>query len=150
MRGRAGAALRASDRWASEARLWLELAKDAQALGQGWSISYYCSGFAAELMLKAIYLRQQKLNAWPVEMRGSRWHDIERLSRSCGLAQDVSATSHSSARFAGAWAVVRDWRSEARYPDVRVDRGAASDTFLAVSDPAWGVFQWLMSRYQRI
>lgn len=105
MRGRAGAALKASDRWAAEARLWLELAKDARALGQGWGISYYCSGFAAELMLKAIYLRQQKLGAWPAEMRGSRWHEIERLSCSCRLAQDISAASLSSARFAGAWAI---------------------------------------------
>ena len=110
----------------------------------------YCSGFAVELMLKAIYLRQQKLGAWPGEMRGSKWHDIERLVEACRLAQDVSAASLSSARFAGAWAVVRDWRSEARYPDVRVEMGTARDTFLAASDPAWGVFQWLMSRYQRI
>jgi len=147
---RATAARRASGRWASEARLWLELAKGAQSRGHGWTISYYCSGFAVELMLKAIYLRQQKLDAWPAEMRGGKWHEIERLSRSCRLAQAVSAASRSSRPFAGAWAVVRDWKSEARYPDVRVDRTTAEDTFLAVSDPAWGVFQWLMSRYQRI
>lgn len=77
-------------------------------------------------MLKAIYLRQHKLGAWPAEMRGSKWHEIERLSRSCRLAQDVSAASLLSAR------------------------GHGRDTFLAVSDPAWGVFQWLMSRYRRI
>jgi hypothetical protein len=60
---RAQAALRASDRRASEARLWLALAEDAQARGRGWSIGYHCSGFAVALLLKAIYLRRQKLGA---------------------------------------------------------------------------------------
>jgi hypothetical protein len=128
----------------------LELAKDAQALGRGWSIGYYCSGFAVELMLKAIYLRQQKLGAWPAEMRGSKWHEIQRLADACGLLQQARDEAHRSKPFARHWAMVKDWSSERRYPQASVDRDEASNILNAVSDPERGVLKWLASHYARL
>ena len=81
-------------------------------------------------------------------MRASKWHEIERLVEVCRPAAGCYGRSRASEPvLAGAWAVVKDWRSEVATRMCALTENTANDALLAVCDPACGVLQWLTSHY---
>jgi hypothetical protein len=111
---------------------------------------YTHAGFAVELMLKAIRVKQDGLEEWPAADRGAKWHDLEFASEQAGLSDELRQACQANLTFEAYWLTVRDWDNQSRYPDGTPSPVDAKDMLLAVINPTNGVMKWLEQYYQTI
>jgi hypothetical protein len=140
-----------AEKWRASAEAEIEAAKALRATGQNWGQVYWHAGFAVEQMLKAIRLKRDGHEVWPVADRGGAWHDLEFVvDRAVG--DDLRAACRANVAFEAYWLTVRDWSHERRYPDEGrpMTRKEALDLLLAVINPSNGVMKWLQEIYRNI
>lgn len=131
--------------WYKEALSELESAKILKDRGKVKD-AYFLCGQAVEFLLKAIYLKRNNLSEMPPDHKGARWHDLSACAEAARLGADLNQKSTSLALRAN-WLTVRDWKSNARFPGERVPARELNDLFVAVCNPADGVWQWLITLY---
>lgn len=110
--------------------------------------AYFHAGQAVEFLLKAIYLKRNNLAAMPPDFRGARSHDLSICANAARLKADLNQRSTSPALKAN-WFTVRDWKSNARFPGERAPARELNDLFVAVCNPSDGVWQWLITLYEK-
>ena len=109
--------------------------------------AYFHAGQAIEFGLKALYLKRHGLSSMPDDHKGARWHDLNACAEAARLRSDLNQKGTSGALRAN-WLTVRDWRSNARFPDMRVSRKEMVELFAAVCDGRDGVWRWLEIIYR--
>ncbi len=104
--------------------------------------AYFHAGQSIEFLLKALYLKRSGFSRWPDDHRGARWHDLKVCAAAARLEVDLNRPETSKSLKAN-WLTVRDWKSHARFPDMKVPKPELNDLFIAVCDDADGVWIWL-------
>ncbi|MGJ0426150.1 HEPN domain-containing protein [Methylocystis sp.] len=132
-----------ADDWWRQAKSELETARLCKANGKS-SQAYFHAGQAIEFLLKALFLKRNNLSQMPNTHKGAHWHDLQ----SCGEAARIGADLFVASKAIRAnWLTVRDWRSNGRFPDLKVSKQELNDLFVAVCSESSGVWQWLESIY---
>jgi hypothetical protein len=139
-----------AEEWKTAAEGELASAQTLRATGQNWPQVYWHAGFAVELMLKAIRIRQNGLEEWPPGDRGRKWHDLAFTVDMAGLTEDLRAACRVNLRFEAYWLTVKDWDHQNRYPGGATTSVEARDMLLAVENRTNGVMRWLRQVYQNI
>lgn len=123
--------------------------REAQALLDAgfWSGSYYLSGYAIELALKACIARQFRAETIPDRQTVNNiWtHDSSKLLGLAKLKPDFEERRKISDRFEANWDIARGWNETARYGNV--DEEKARAMLEALSDKKDGVFEWIRSKW---
>ncbi|MFM9845943.1 MAG: HEPN domain-containing protein [Hyphomicrobiaceae bacterium] len=118
---------------------------DAQLLLQHgrWSNSYYLSGYAVEIGLKACIAKQISADVIPDKnfIAETYRHELRRLVNLAGLSQELGNRERADQPFAANWAIVAQWNPETRYE--AIDQFSAQSFLEAVADNATGVFPWI-------
>lgn len=118
---------------------------DAQVLlrARRYSGAYYFAGYAVEYALKACIARQTKAEEFPPKdtNRSHYTHDLATLIATAGLAADLRTEENRNARFRDNWALVRNWKAEARYQGRK--RAETAQFLAAITDRSNGILQWL-------
>ena len=118
---------------------------DATALlkARRYSAAYYLAGYAVECALKACIARQTRQAEFPDlgRVRESYTHDLLRLVSVAGLEAQRRREELIEPRFADSWRTVRDWSEQARYR--QYDRSYAVALLAAITNPEYGVLQWV-------
>lgn len=109
--------------------------------------AYFHAGQSIEFGLKALYLKRNGLAFMPDDHKGAHWHDLQVCAEAARLKSDLNQRGTSGSLKAN-WYTVRDWRSNARFPDVKVARQEMVDLFVAVCNGRDGVWQWLEIIYR--
>ena len=76
------------------------------------------------------------------------WHDLQACADAAKIKADLNQQNTSKSLRAN-WLTVRDWKSNARFPDMKVSKQDLNDLFVAVCNDADGVWQWLNTIYSR-
>src|SRR2546423_14181814 len=69
-------------------------------------------------------------------------HDLEALVKGADLGVALKAKESSDIQFKLNWAVVKDWKEQARY-ETEIDNKQAGDLYSAITDRKHGVLSWL-------
>jgi hypothetical protein len=114
---------------------------------QRHSSAYYLAGYAVEFALKAAIARQIERHILPDAkfIRDVYQHDLDKLVGLARLRIDLDTSRKSNPRFNANWAIVKDWSVESRYELIDPVRSVAM--VKAVSEPKFGVFQWLQQHW---
>ena len=127
----------------------LDTAIDLAAIGKDWQSVYWHAGFAVENMLKAIRIKNDGLEEWPLEDRNAKWHDIEYITERTGIKERLKYERKRKS-FAANWLTVKDWDQSRRYPGNAVTKSEAVDLLHAIRSPTNGVMACLRQIYQSI
>jgi hypothetical protein len=117
--------------------------RDAKLLfaAASFSNAYYLAGYAAELLLKAVIVRQFRADTLPDRrlVNNVHSHDLEKLKNLAGLGDALSQANNPA--LIGLWQVAAAWTEEARYGEW--SEAEARQLIEALEDPGNGVLQWL-------
>jgi HEPN domain len=136
-----------ADEWWRGAESELASARLLKNEGNGIQ-AYFHAGQAIEFGLKALYLKRNNLREMPDDRKGANWHDLGKCAEAARLLNDLRQPETSTALKAN-WLTVRDWKSNARFPDNKVPKQELNDLFVAVCNDRDGVWQWLGTIYQK-
>jgi hypothetical protein len=113
-----------------------------------WDGAYYLAGYAVECGLKACILKLVEQTGIIFDDRKFAekcWtHNLDDLVDLLGLTADVKSVKGSPPTrpdVATRWEVVKDWKETSRY--ARIPEQKARGLFAAITDPAYGVLQWI-------
>ncbi|MFG1187611.1 HEPN domain-containing protein [Xanthobacter aminoxidans] len=137
-----------ADEWWRRAESELESAKILKISGKA-AEAYFHAGQAIEFGLKALYLKRNNLSEMPADHKGANWHNLAMCATAARLHVDLKQPGVSR-DLRAAWLTVRDWKSNARFPDMKVPKQEINDLFVAVCNDRDGVWQWLRRIYQSI
>jgi len=119
--------------------------KEAKALldSKCYEGAYYLMGYAVECALKACIAKQTQQYDFPIKDSHKIYvHDLNNLLKLSGFAKEHGEESDKNEDFKLNWAIVKDWKEDARYSlDITMDQ--AQTFYLAVSDEKDGVMPWL-------
>ncbi len=126
-----------------------ERARDAEALllAGRWSGAFYLAGYAVECALKACIARRINQHDFPDKdlLLKCYTHKFEVLLDAAELLAERNAERAANAAFDTNWTTLKDWSEQARY---RLwTETAARNLYVAVADPADGVFPWIAARW---
>lgn len=138
-----------ADEWRAGAMRNLDSARTLAARGRDWVSVHYLTGFAAELMLKAVRMRRDKLAVWPATDIGYKWHDLGFVAQRCQLMPAIRAEGAARPAFGANWRTVSAWDSRTRYPPYILSEADARDILQTAADPTDGVMPWLGRLYAR-
>jgi len=113
----------------------LKMVEDRDCCAEAWK----ASGFAVELLLKAVIMKRQGFNQWPSREHRPDLHQ-HNLRQLCRLAEIDLATLPGPLRLAFRMAL--DWNREHDYVSKRMRRKVARSMVDAVFGEQ-GVAQWL-------
>jgi hypothetical protein len=139
-----------AEQWRESAALNLKTAEDLRAVGRDWPSVYWHAGFAVENILKAIRVKRDGLEEWPLSDRGKTWHDLNFIMDKAGLRAAIKMESGQDQTFAAYWLTVKDWKQERRYPGDPPTELEARDLLKAVANPTSGIMRWLLRSYHSI
>ena len=125
----------------------LESARILKANGKA-NEAYFHAGQAVEFALKALFLRRSNLSVMPDDHKGAHWHDLSACAEAARIKVDLNQRRTSRALRAN-WLTVRDWKSNARFPDLKVSKRELNDLFVAVCNDYDGVWRWLEELYHK-
>ena len=134
-----------ADEWWRSAESELETALILRKAGKT-NEAYFHAGQALEFGIKALFLKRNNLPYMPDTHKGARWHDLQLCAGAARLQIDMDRRGTSKALKIN-WLTARDWKSNSRFPDLKVPRQELNDLFVAVCDEKDGVWQWLRSIY---
>lgn len=132
-----------ADDWWRDAKSELETARLCKANGKAQQ-AYFHAGQAIEFLLKALFLKRNNLPCMPNSHKGAHWHDLQTCGEVARIKSDLALVSKS---VRANWLTVRDWKSNGRFPDLKVSKQELNDLFVAVCNDSGGVWQWLESIY---
>src|SRR2546421_10186200 len=107
--------------------------------------AYYLAGYAVECALKACIARKTKRHDFPANEKTVReyyTHELEKLVKGADLGAALKAKESSDVQFRLNWAVVKDWKEQARY-ETQIDEKRARDLYSAITNKHHGVLSWL-------
>jgi hypothetical protein len=110
--------------------------------------AYLHAGQAIEFALKALIMKRKNWRKWPDNFKGANWHDLKTCAEAANLKYDLGQKGVSKELKAN-WLTVRDWKSNARYPGMKISRQDINDLLVAVCNKQNGVWQWLTKIYHR-
>jgi hypothetical protein len=84
----------------------------------------------------------------PGDHKGAHWHDLQACAEAAKIKSDLNQQGTSNSLRAN-WFTVRDWKSNARFPDMKVSKKDLNDLFVAVCNDTDGVWRWLDMIYSR-
>ena len=91
---------------------------DAASLlaAQRWSAAYYLAGYAVECGLKACIAKLTREYDFPPRNVADIYtHNLERLVQTAELQVTLAAAMAADHQLKDAWAIVKDWKEDARY-----------------------------------
>jgi hypothetical protein len=132
------------DRWYAAALSEKRQGDTCASIGD-WRGAYARYGTAAEFLLKAIYLRNTQQDQMPQSHQSAKSHDLTWMAEEAGLAQEVMKLKGLRRSY---WLTVRDWDQGRRYPNTPFPAGDGKALKLALCNPTYGVWPWLLSVYQ--
>ena len=106
--------------------------------------SYYLAGYAVECALKACIAKQTKRYDFPdKEFAKKVWvHDLKQLIKLAELEKDMKTNKDIELN----WAVVKDWKVDARYA-VNISDVTARDFYSACTAKKNGILSWIKKRW---
>jgi HEPN domain-containing protein len=112
-----------------------------------WSGAYYLCGYAIECGIKACIAKNFQRYEFPSlqTVKDSYTHDFGTLLKAAGLGADHKLAVDHDPVFEINWAVVKDWKSEARY--AIKSEAQARDLYRAVTSRTSGIFAWIRARW---
>lgn len=134
-----------ADTWWNAALEELHVAHDLKTGGRGRQ-AFHHAGQAVEFALKAIYLRRHNLQVLPDEYKSAKGHDLKLLAKAAKLDGDIANFNKARRRN---WLAIRNWDSNARFPDNSQPTKAVNDLFLALDRKGDGIWEWLESIYHQ-
>lgn len=110
--------------------------------------AYYHAGMAVEALLKAYLWRLNRWTAHPTRKIASYLyhHDLSEMMGRTGLINEIQQNPVIWA----SWQTVRAWSHHPRYHDGDMPRAVALSMVGSVRHPDYGVFPWVLERYQKI
>lgn len=133
------------DDWWRQSKSNLETARILKAAGKG-NEAYFHAGQSVEFLLKAIFLKRNNHLSMPDDHKGAHWHDLQKCFEAAKIKSDLNQLQTSKALKVN-WLTVRDWKSNARFPDLKVSKQELNDLFVAVCNDVDGVWLWLEAIY---
>lgn len=111
-----------------------------------YSGAYYLSGYIVEYALKACIAKQTREYDFPDKktVLNSYNHNLVKLVKVANLETDLRQYQ-GNRNFESRWLTVRLWREESRYE--RHDRQKALDIYESITNPDYGVLQWLQQHW---
>ncbi len=111
-----------------------------------YSGAYYLSGYIIECALKACIARQTQQHDFPDKktVLDSYSHDLIKLVKVANLENDLKRHQENP-NFEARWLTVRRWTEESRYE--RHSRQKALDIYESITNPNYGVLQWLQQHW---
>jgi HEPN domain-containing protein len=112
-----------------------------------WDSAYFLSGFAVECALKACIAKNTRRSEFPdlSAVKGFWTHDLAKLRKAAGLEKAFEQDATRDSQLGRYWALVKDWRSEARYQSISETK--ARDFYDPLTKPQRGVMTWLRQRW---
>lgn len=132
-----------ADDWWRKAKSEFDDARILKRAGKNDS-AYFHAGQSIEFLLKALFLKRNNHPSMPADYKGAHWHDLEACAKVARLKSDINQATKS---VLANWMTVKDWKSNARFPDLKVSSREVNDLFVAVCHDRDGVWQWLESIY---
>lgn len=111
--------------------------------------AYFHAGQSIEFIIKAIFLRRNNHQFMPDKYKGAHWHDLKSCFDEARLRLDLEKPETPKPLKAN-WLTVRDWRANARFPDLKVPQQELNDLFVAVCHDPSGVWPWLDVIYRNL
>jgi HEPN domain-containing protein len=109
-----------------------------------WDGSYYLSGYAVELALKAVIIDLlMKRDAFPSRDFSQKCytHSIEGLFSVANLMDLLKVDMNADPELKANYATVNDWSETKRY--ARIEEREARDLFEAITNASHGVLPWV-------
>lgn len=112
-----------------------------------WSSSYYLSGYALELALKACIADLVQAATIPDKafINAIYTHDLAALVSIAGLKAAFEKDRSANQDLDISWAIASKWTESSRYEPW--DSVGATHMVASIADPANGVFQWVKNRW---
>lgn len=134
------------DEWLRLAARELEDARIMLVGGGSPEAVYQHAGQSIENLLKALIWKRERWNMWPDSKREPDLyrHNLNKMLRRAGLAEELEQNKD----VAIAWRVVREWKQQPRYAANSMPRKIALDMIRCVRHPDYGVYHWLIRRFQ--
>jgi hypothetical protein len=112
-----------------------------------YSASYYLSGYAVELALKACISTLMQPNTIPDKafINAIYVHKLDDLISTTGLRPQFNADIKSDPLFASYWPTVNNWNEDSRYQIW--DSVSAANLIQAIGEPNHGVFRWVKKHW---
>ena len=105
--------------------------------------AFYLAGYAVECALKACVAKKTKRYEFPPKNADKLYtHDLEALVKGADLGVALKAKESSDIQFKLNWAVVKDWKEQARY-ETEIDNKRTGDLYFAITDKKHEVLSWL-------
>ena len=105
--------------------------------------AFYLAGYAVECALKSCIAKKTKRFEFPPKDSNKLYvHKLGTLVELAGLKPALDAEMRNVKAFEDNWAVVKDWREDARY-EVKIDKNQANDLYVAITADPNGVLSWL-------
>jgi HEPN domain-containing protein len=105
--------------------------------------AFYLAGYAVECALKACIAKKTKRFEFPPKDSNKLYvHKLGALVDLAGLQSALDAEKRSVKAFRDNWAVVKDWKEDARY-ETKITKNQAEDLYAAITDDPNGVLSWL-------
>jgi HEPN domain-containing protein len=112
-----------------------------------FSNSYYLSGYAVEIGLKACIAAQVSAETIPDKsfIKGILNHQFSNLVGLAGLATALKDEQDANAEFAANWAIASEWTPDSRYE--ATDKMSAQLMLQAIGDQKSGVLRWIKTHW---
>ncbi len=105
--------------------------------------AFYLAGYAVECALKACIAKKTKRFEFPPKDSNKLYvHKLGTLVELAGLQSSLDAEMRNVRGFRDNWAVVKDWKEDARY-EAKIDKNRANDLYSAITADPDGVLSWL-------
>jgi HEPN domain-containing protein len=105
--------------------------------------AFYLAGYAVECALKACIAKKTKRFEFPPKDSHKLYvHKLDALVELAGLQSALDTEKRSVKAFRDNWAVVKDWKEDARY-ETKIAKNQAEDLYIAITDDSHGVLSWL-------
>lgn len=122
---------------------------DASLLFAGgrYSSSYYLTGYAVELAIKACIANLIPANAIPDKgfINAIYTHKLDSLLSTAGLRPHFDTDAKTDLQFAVNWSIVNNWSQDSRYQFW--DQFSTATLLTAINDPNHGVFRWVQTHW---
>lgn len=107
-----------ADEWWRKASGELAQARVLKASGHHDG-AYFHAGQAVEFGIKALLLKRNGWATMPDTHKGAHWHDLPSCADAARLKADLNRRETPRVVREN-WLTVKDWRSNARFPDMKV------------------------------
>lgn len=104
--------------------------------------AYYLAGYSIECALKAFYCKQMQFP--PKDVSRLYNHNLNELSESCGLREELNNAMKDDKVLAASWGVASGWSEEARYKIWNKQK--AEEILDAINNPQNGVLTWILKK----